>query len=120
MKHAIRLLVVALVVVGCRLPPPTTPAGRAIRCGSDAVAKNWPRVLPAVNTCLAESLAVTGCLLALVDPVLGITEDVIACVTRDRAVAFADSAAANPDDTRSRAAAAAGKIFLRDRGYVFE
>jgi hypothetical protein len=106
--------------MSCRLPPPTSVTGRVIRCGSEAVKQNWPRVLPAVNTCLAEALAPAGCLLALVDPAIGVTEDVIACLVRDRGEAFRAAATANPADDRSRGAAAAGRLFLADRGYVFE
>jgi len=106
------------VAMGCRPPTPGTPAGDLIQCGTEAVQRNWPRVLGPANTCLTGGSA-TACLIGLIDPVAGITEDVIACVVRREGSDFNAAAQANPVDTRSARAASNARKFLGDRGYRF-
>lgn len=72
-----------------------------------------------VNDCLV-SASWEGCLLALINPAIGIGEDVLACVIRARQVGFAESAAANPKDTISVDGAKRATEFIKKRGYLFE
>lgn len=117
---AFLLTLVLTSATGCRVPPPDSTAGKWIRCSGAAIEQNWHQALPAVNGCL------TGiddgwrdCLVGLINPAVGITEDVIACVTRDQGTKFADSALANGQDVRSLRAAERASAWLGERRYVF-
>lgn len=116
------VLVLLLFAVSCRVPPRHTTVGAVIRCSADAVQSNWPRILPAVNTCLGDETVsdVTGCLLALVNPATGITEDVVACLVRERGSDAFAAAQANPRDARSSRAATRAHGFILAREYRFE
>ena len=120
-----RLPIVALLVTllasagcpgGCQVPT----GGQAIQCGSEAIEKNWHKALPKVNACLTMATGWEGCLIGLIEPAVGITEDVIACLVKDQGAKFADTASANPSDATSKDGAAHAAEFLQKRGYKFE
>jgi hypothetical protein len=96
-------------------PPPTS----WIDCTKEAVRERAISLIAPVNDCLV-SMSWEGCLLALINPVIGVTEDVLACVIRARQVGFAESAAANPKDTISVDGAKHATEFIKKRGYSFE
>lgn len=102
---------------GCQGEPGSISA-RVADCGKGSVRQNWPKVLPAVNDCLVSGSAV-ACLLGLVQPAVGITESVIACVVRSRATEFAAMASANPEDSTAGRAARNAEEFIRQRGWTF-
>ena len=116
MKH---ILALVLLLTACRLPPPDSKAGKVIRCGTDAVLNNFGKALPSVNTCISSAPDYEGCLFGLIDPVVGITEDVIACVLRDQGAKFAAQAEANPGDSVSARAAVRAQAFINHHQYVF-
>ena len=123
------LIVVALLALpscpGC--PPPTpgptfdaAPAPTSwIDCAQEAVRERAISLIAPVNDCLV-SASWEGCLLALINPAIGIGEDVIACVVRARQVGFAESASSNPKDTISVDGAKHATEFIKKRGYSFE
>jgi hypothetical protein len=104
--------------VACRLPPPTSTLGKVIRCSTEAVEKNGPALVAPVNTCLTNDGDATACLLGLVRPAAGITQEVIACVVRHQEKVFAESAAGNEADVRSWRAAERAREFTAR--YTFE
>lgn len=81
--------------------------------------ETWPRILPAVNKCLAAAADGSwfNCLLGIIDPAAGITEDVLACTVRSSEQSYA-SAGAHGDQLSARAAARAEE-FIEKRGYRF-
>jgi hypothetical protein len=103
---------------GCKVPPPNTVGGRVVSCTTQAVRDNWPAAIGPVNSCLVSASA-SACLLALIRPLAGITEDVVACLVRDQGSEFAHAAQANPGDTRSATAAANARNYLAEQGYTF-
>lgn len=115
-----KLLLLVLLLAACPRPQPGDPPKPGlVQCGGEAVQNNWPRVLPAVNRCLASMAdsAWLGCLLGLIDPVAGITSDVIRCVTADSGKKFGDAALHNRSDAISERAAARAQEF--NRGWSF-
>jgi hypothetical protein len=125
MDLAGRLALALLLLVTacrCRMPSPESPAGRLIQCSTEAVAQNWHKALPGVNTCLGRDdapPAIDTCLLGLIAPAVGVTEDVLACVLRRQGERFAASASTNPDDQFSARAAGNAQGFMARRGYRF-
>lgn len=111
------ILGVLLLLGACRMPPDST-ASKIIRCGTQAVKDNFFQALPSVNGCLA-SPGYESCLFGLINPVAGITEDVVACVLRDQGQKFAAAAAANPTDTHSAQAATRARTFMNQNRYVY-
>jgi hypothetical protein len=112
---------VGIVCQGCRTPPPGTPGTgqRIVNCATQAVADTWPEFLPQVNGCLAHDTGAMGCLLSLIQPAVGATEDLIACLVRNQGAAYAHAAQANPGDAVSVRAAAAARQWLIERNVVF-
>lgn len=115
------LTVFALVVAGCPKPTPQTHPGGILECSSDAVKAHWPDALPAVNRCLAAAAdsAWFDCLVGLISPVAGITEEVIGCVVRGTGDRYRQAASANPRDAVSAVAASRAAEFLNHQGYTF-
>lgn len=113
---------IGVMLLGCPKPPPDGGHVGVLECTSDAVKAHWPEALPAVNKCLAAASDGTwfNCLLGLISPAAGITEDVIGCVVRGSAQRYAESAAHNPDDTVSVRAAKRAETFIATRGYKFQ
>lgn len=107
----------SVMCFGCH-PEPGTPTAKVVSCATESVKQHWPEALPAVNSCLA-SASVTACLLGLVNPVVGITYDTIACLVRHQGDEFARAAAVNPGDYRSRKLAAAARKFLDEQKISF-
>lgn len=106
-----------VLAAGLGLLLPACPAGcpggpkRLIECSGEAIATNAAKVQSAVVACLSGG-GTTACLLGLINPAAGITEDVIACLVR----AEASKLAVEPEDVgRSERA----RSFLRERGYRF-
>lgn len=118
MRKLLPLLVLLLAACPRPLPGEPTKPG-LVQCGTEAIQSNWPRVLPAVNRCLAAAAdsAWLNCLLGLIDPAAGITEDLIRCVTADSAKSFADAAAHNRSDVVSARAATRAQEF--NSGWTF-
>lgn len=117
------VLVLLLALASCRMPPPSS--GKLIHCGGQVIGESWPTLLPLVNDCLgredlADQAAVNACLLALVKPAAGVTVDMIACMTHEQGGRFAESATANPADTRSARAAARARAFEQAQGFTYE
>ncbi|HYF53043.1 MAG TPA: hypothetical protein VEA41_02165 [Salinarimonas sp.] len=107
------------LVGGCRVPPPGTPAGVAIKCTTEAVRDSWPTVLPRVNTCLTQmDSSWEGCLDAIPSAV-GVAIDVVACVVRNQGSEFAHAAETNPGDKRSARGADRAREYLQEKGWVF-
>lgn len=103
---------------GCPDPSPTQQ--KWIDCASDAVKKNGIPLIPKVNDCLT-GLSITSCLISLLSPAAGITEDVLACVVQSSAMSFAESA----DDPLECGAAEAADQFIQEeilkkRGWQFK
>ena len=105
---------------GCRVPPPDSFVGKLINCSSRSVQENWPTLLGPVNTCLTGAAAgATPCLLGLIKPTAGFTEDVVACLVNYQGQQFAASAQANSGDIRSARAALNAREFIKARDYKF-
>lgn len=112
---------VLLLVLSCKPQPGSPPLGvpGVIDCGVDAVKQNWPRVLPAVNKCLA---AVAdgdwfSCLMAVIGSAPGVTESVVACSVDSSGKSYADAGAHG--DKLSATASARATEFVKQRGYRF-
>ena len=115
------MAVASVLASGCRPPPPGEPTGSlVVRCASEAVQENWPRALPAVNSCLVRTDDWRACLAGLIDPAVGITADVIACVVRHSGAEYHAAAQANTNDARSARAAEHARMWLGEKGYVFQ
>lgn len=99
-------------------PPPTSPGG-IIDCTTAAVRGHAIEIIPRVNDCLAAPSSWEACLLSLIVPALGITEDVVACTVQARGRSFATAAEANTRDSLSAIAAERARQFVKSRGYVF-
>lgn len=127
LKRIITIIALINLIAGCKHPTGAGPDSggglgpRIVSCASQEVQQSWPKILPSVNGCLVLLVAaqVTPCLLGLVKPAIGITEDVIACVVRGSGDRYADAATANRDDQVSARAAANAFEFIRQRGYQF-
>ena len=110
-----------LVVLSCKPQPGSPPVGvpGVINCGVDAVKAKWPQVLPAVNKCL--TAIADGdwfdCLLGLVVPAAGVTEEVVACTVESSGRSYAD--AGSHGDKLSATASARATEFIKQRGYRF-
>lgn len=103
--------VVAWSSMGCKMPQPGTVGRKLIDCGTEAVKKNAIGIIPEVNSCLTGDSA-KDCLLGLVNPAVGITYDVVACVVRRQGAEFAASEQINPLDVRSKVAAGNAHEFI--------
>lgn len=101
---------------GCKVPTKQ----QVIACGSTAMQQNWPSVLPQVNGCLTSPGDWEGCLIGLINPAIGVTEDLVACLVKDQGVKFSDSAKVNVNDTTSVMAAQRADAFITKRGYKFQ
>lgn len=129
-SHALAVLAIGIIFMflpvmllhGCRdVSKPDTTVGKLVHCGTAAVQENWPRILPSVNSCLTDQTerSYEPCLISLINPVAGITEDVLACVLRDQGGKFAASAETNPGDTRSMRASVRAQAFINRYRYQF-
>ncbi len=127
MRHAPYALFAAIVALSVSLactpkpgtaPGPTAPGG-VISCGTKAVTDHAAQTLAPVNQCLASTGDVTNCLLGLVQPLVGITTEVIACVTRHEGSAAAAASRANPDDAVDARRMARAREFLEGQGFQF-
>lgn len=103
---------------GCPNPPPVVQ--KVAHCSVDAVKDHGFQLLPLVNGCLQGDENITDCLLSLVKPAVGITEDVIACVVHDQANDYAAAASENPSDKISARACDRGQQFLTERGWTVQ
>lgn len=112
------LTVMALLVAGCHVPPPTTRIGKLIRCSGEVASSRWPSAIGPVNRCLSDSDDSRSCLLGLIEPAIGMTESLIACVVRSQGTVYSQYADNNPSDKRSEIAAANASAFLKP--YTFE
>lgn len=98
------IIILALFLCACPKPgpepgyPPVTPGG-VISCAVTAVQQHAPEVLPKVNECLIMKVGAVNCLIGLIQPAIGITLDVIACVTAHEGDAAGAAAALNPRDS---------------------
>lgn len=109
------MLVTLAAPYGCRVPPPETPGGRVLECGTEAVRRCWPTVLPAVNSCLAQpgEDAKTGeCLATLIQPTVCGAEEVVRCMVKKSGDDAGQAAARNPDDVVS------ARMVRRARGWL--
>lgn len=84
-------------------------------CASQAVRDHAISILPKVNDCLTGG-SVTMCLISLISPVAGITEDVLSCVVRSAGSRFA----MNADDDFERQASSNATAFLCEREAQFK
>ena len=112
----IAYVTISLTCFGCRLPPPGTTGRKVIDCSAEAIQQQWPGAIGPVNTCLTGGGSY-ACLLGLIRPAAGITEDLIACLVRNQGSEFAAAAAINFDDVRSARAAESARAFLGKRHY---
>ncbi len=116
------LLALALISVpACPHPMPGEPTTgeRFVDCGKDVIRSQGIALIPAVNTCLVTLGNPAACLLAMVDPVAGITFEMIACMVQSRGAQFNAAAQANPGDQLSKRAATNARTFLNDQGVRF-
>jgi hypothetical protein len=114
----ISVLLLALALGGCRLPPTGTVGGRVVDCTTATVKGQWPRVVGPVNSCLSRPDGENwrGCL-DLLTTSLGVAVDVVACVVRGQGEAFRDASNANPMDVRSARAGWRAEEYAR--GFTF-
>lgn len=105
------VLVMALSGAGCPgcPPPPDSALGKVINCAGLNANQAIP-FIPKVNDCLTGAVDWKGCLISLINPAANITTEVLACVTRDQGMKFAESA----DDQLEDTAACAADDFIRD------
>jgi hypothetical protein len=128
MKRAILFLALvcssALLIPSCRARPDGgLGAPRVVDCASQAVAAHAPEALGPVNVCLAGQGDVQACLLGLIQPAIGITVDVVGCLTRKEGSAASAASQANPENTVDARRAQRAREFLekmRERGFSFE
>jgi hypothetical protein len=98
-------------------------APRAIDCASQAIGEHAGEALGPVNHCLASEGSIDACLLGLVQPAVGITVDLIGCLTKREGSSASAASQANPADTADRQRAARAREFLEHmqaRGFAFE
>ena len=119
MKTVIAAFIVALLLTGCPKPLPdgSTPSS-IIDCTRDAVRQNALSIIPKVNDALLAADWRTA-LLALIDPAVGITADVLACVVRSVMSQRAQAIDANPNDAVSLVARDRAATFIVEQGYTF-
>lgn len=110
-------LVLVLGVAGSACPScPTTPdVMGVINCTGPAVQEYGIPLIPKVNNCLTGTVDWKQCLISLLSPAAGITEEVLACVTRDQGGKFAQTA----DDPLESQAACRADAFITDKKYEF-
>jgi hypothetical protein len=120
----VRRFVVALALVfglgiagaacpGCPTPPTVTGV---LNCTGPAVQQYGIPLIPKVNNCLTGTVDWMGCLISLLSPAAGITEEVLACVTRDQGGKFAQTA----DDPLESQAACRADAFITEKKYEFQ
>jgi hypothetical protein len=119
--NALRLALLAMwmALPGC--PKPIGEPGHPgiVDCTVQAVRDHGLALIPRVNDCLVASASWEACLISLIAPAAGITEDVLACVVQSSGRSAAASVEANPKDSLSAIAAERARNFVRTRGYVF-
>jgi hypothetical protein len=124
MNNIIRRILAVLLglsaVAGCPQPMPGPGHPGIIDCSTQAVRDFGIPLIPKINDCLVGVGGWTGCLIGLINPAVGITEDVIACVVKSSGKQFGEAADANKADTVSSAAASHAKMFLSEKGYTFK
>lgn len=110
--------VVLLGAVGAACPgcptPPTTQG--VLNCLGPSVQQYGIPLIPKVNNCLTGTVDWMGCLISLLSPAAGITEEVLACVTRDQGGKFAQTA----DDPLESQAACRADAFITEKKYEFQ
>ncbi len=126
---ALRLALLAVwmaIPAGCPqpLPPPGTPgeppaSPGIFTCTVAAVRDHALVLLPAVNDCLTAPAAWEACLLSLIKPAEGITEEVLACAVQGAGRHAAAAADANSKDQLSSIEAERARAFIKSHGYVF-
>ena len=110
------LLALTISISGCPSSCETKPGEPGIfDCASQAVQDHAISILPNVNDCLTGG-SVTMCLIGLISPVAGITQDVLACVVRSAGSRFA----MNADDDFEREASSNATAFLCEREAQFK
>lgn len=109
----------AVFAASCKLPPPGTVTRKIIDCAVETGKQQAIGLIAPVNTCLTGG-STTECLLGLINPVAGVTEELIACVVRSQGAEFNAAAAINVSDTRSWRAAENARVFISKRGYEFK
>lgn len=115
----IAIFLALLTIPACpSCPGPVTNPKAWTDCSAKTVKEHTLSLVAPVNDCLVQ-LNYASCLVALINPAIGITEDTLACVVNYRQNAFAANVAANPADTVSATAAQNAAAFIRDRGYKF-
>ena len=119
--RAIGLLAALFLMVstaGC--PKPIPPTSKWIECGGEAMRTHGIPLIPKVNDCLTGAAGSwQQCLVSLISPAAGITEDVLACVLQEQEQTFAAQASANPEDNSATTAATRAAEFIKERGYQF-
>lgn len=123
MRSVLLLPVLLLsLTLSCK-PPPGAPPGTGVpgllNCAAEAVKAKWPAVLPAVNRCLAAAATSEwfDCLLGLIEPTAGVTEEIIACTVQSSGRSYADAGARG--DVLSAKASARATEYIKQRGYRF-
>ncbi|MGH8677183.1 MAG: hypothetical protein ACREUQ_02375 [Burkholderiales bacterium] len=121
---ALILLAIPACPAGCPTPPrPGDPDAGVhvgiVDCSAQTIRDHALSLIPFVNDCLIKP-SYSACLLALIDPAVGITIDVIGCVVNARQNGFSANVAANPNDTVSLTAAKNAGNFIREQGLKFE
>jgi len=107
-------------LTGCPRPiEPGKPAS-LIDCTAQAVRSRAIPLIPKVNDCLVQPSEWQKCLIGLIDPVAGITEDALACTVQHNHGTAAAASSANPSDSLSRTRAERSQSFIKDRGYTFK
>lgn len=110
-----------LAVPACRVPPPDTKLGKVIDCTSKSVQENAISAVGPVNDCLTlpDDENWQACLVKLINPAVGITRDIVACVLRDSGELFAAMAETNSGDSRSARGAVRARSYIDEQGYRF-
>lgn len=122
MRYLFALVAFTLTVTSCRFFQPDSTGGRVIQCAGEAIERNWHQALPAVNTCITVDANESGwrdCLIGVINPAVGITEDLVACVLRDQGQKMAAQAERNPNDFRSERGAKRAETWIAERKYTF-
>lgn len=114
------IILVALLASACPRPiepgrPPTL-----VDCTVDAVRSRAIPLIPKVNDCLVQPSDWKNCLIWLIDPVAGITEDALACTVSNARRKAVAAAQANTSDSISKTSAERAASFISERGYTFE
>ena len=97
---------------GCKTPP---TLAKILDCTGPAIQQYGIPLIPKVNNCLTGGLNWTICLIGLISPAAGITEEIIACVVRDQGGKFAQTA----DDALENKGACRADNFITERKYEF-